>query len=469
MPRLAPEVTSLAASLDSTLADSAFARSSWGVVVESADDGAVLYRRDAGRLFVPASNAKLLTAAAALVRLGADFRWTTTVVARGARRGDTLAGDLVVVGRGDPTFAVDATGDSVDELHALRPWVDSLASRGIRVVRGRVTGDASAFPGAPLGRGWAWDDLDADYAAPVGALQFNESAAWIEVEPSIAPGAAASLLLVPRDAPLRVFGTIATAPADSGPAQFTWSRAPFGDSVTVSGRLPAGHATAILPVSVPDPTRYFEAALTQTLAEGGIPVLGAAAADSAPAETLFTWQSPPLSQVLPLLLKPSQNQIGETLLRTLGLQVKGAGSVDSGKAALRDALPELGVAPDSWVLADGSGLSRYDDVAPEAIAAVLVAMYHRPDFPVFFDALPVAGEDGTLATRFLGTSAAGNVHAKTGSMSGVRSLSGYVRTPDGETLVFAILANGVTAPRRVVEGAQERIVERLAAFRRGKR
>ncbi len=145
VPRLAPEVAALGRELDSALADPAFARSTWGVVIESADDGAVLYRRDAGKLLIPASNLKLLTAAAALARLGADFRWTTTALARGARRDDTLAGDLVIVGRGDPTFAVDAIGDSTDELAALRPWVDSLTARGIRVIRGRVVGDASAF------------------------------------------------------------------------------------------------------------------------------------------------------------------------------------------------------------------------------------------------------------------------------------------------------------------------------------
>jgi D-alanyl-D-alanine carboxypeptidase/D-alanyl-D-alanine-endopeptidase (penicillin-binding protein 4) len=469
VPRLAPEVASLGSSLDSALANPAFDRARWGVIVESADDGQVLYRRDAERLFVPASNLKLVTTAAALARLGADFRWTTAVLARGERHGDTVAGDLLVVGRGDPTFAVDATGDSVDVLHALRPWVDSLAAHGIRVIRGRVAGDGSAFPDPPLGRGWAWDDLDADYAAPVGALQFNESVAWIEVVPGIVTGGASSLLLVPRDAPLRVFGTVATAPADSNVAQLTWSRAPFADSVTVRGRLSVGHAAARLSVAVPDPTRYFEAALTEALEEGGIAVMGEAAPAGAAAETLFTWQSPPLSRVLPLLLKPSQNQIAETLLRTLGLQIKGVGSVDSGRAAVRDVLAEFGVAPDAWVLADGSGLSRYNEVAPEAIAAVLEAMYRRPDFPVFLDALPVAGVDGTLATRLVGTAAAGNAHAKTGSMTGVRALSGYVRTPGGETLLFVLLANDVTAPQRVVEATQDRIVERLASFTRAAR
>jgi D-alanyl-D-alanine carboxypeptidase/D-alanyl-D-alanine-endopeptidase (penicillin-binding protein 4) len=470
-PRLAPEVAALGGAVDSVLADPAFSRARWGAVIESADSGQVLYRRDAARLFIPASNQKLLTTAAALARLGPDFRWTTTVLARGPRRGDTLSGDLLVVGRGDPTFAVDETGDSLDVLSSLRPLVDSLLARGIKVVRGRIVGEAGAFPDPPLGRGWAWDDLDADYSAPVGALQFNESVAWIEVTPSSTVGAAARLLLQPFGAPLRVYGIVTTVPADSSVGRLVWSRAPFGDSVTVGGALPAGHLPVRLPVAVPDPTRYFEAALSEALADGGIAVQGGmgSGADTAATDTLFTWQSPPLSAVLPLLLKPSQNQIAETLLRTLGLQVKGVGSVDSGRAVLGDVLTELGAPLGAWVIADGSGLSRYDDVAPEAIAAVLEAMYHRPDFQIFLDALPVAGVDGTLSTRLVGTAAAGNARAKTGSMAGVRTLSGYVRTADGETLLFVLMANNVSVPGRLVEGAQDRIVARLAGFRRSSR
>lgn len=184
-PPLTPQVAALAAEVDSVLADPAFARASWGVAIQSLDNGQVLYRRDAGRLFLPASNLKLLTAAAALVRLGADFRYRTPVLARGARRADTLAGDLVVVGRGDPALAVDAA-TGADPLAPLRPWADSLRQRGIRVVRGRVLGDASLFTDPPLGPGWAWDDLDADYAAPVSALQLDESVAWIAATPAAA-------------------------------------------------------------------------------------------------------------------------------------------------------------------------------------------------------------------------------------------------------------------------------------------
>lgn len=452
--------------MDSALAEPAFARASWGVVIQSLDNGQVLYRRNGERLFLPASNLKLLTAAAALVRLGADFRYHTPVLARGVRRADTLIGDIVVVGRGDPSLAADAS-TGADPLGPLRSWADSLRARGVRMVRGRIIGDAALFTDPPLGPGWAWDDLDADYSAPVGPLQLDDDAAWIEATAGAAPGQPVSAVLLPRRAPLRLFNTATTAPADSNVHRLTWSRAPFSDSVTLSGRLSAGRPTARLPVSVPDPTRYFVSALGEVLGDAGVAVHGDTLTADSATDTLFTWQSPPLSAMLPLFLKPSQNQIGETLLRTLGAQVKGVGSMDSGRAVVREVLSGFGVPPDAYVLADGSGLSRYNYVAPEAIALVLEAMYRRPDFEPLFDALPVAGVDGTLAGRLKGTRAAGNAHAKTGSLSNVRSLSGYVRSADGEMLLFVLLVNGFTVPQRVVEAAQDQIVERLANFSRG--
>jgi D-alanyl-D-alanine carboxypeptidase/D-alanyl-D-alanine-endopeptidase (penicillin-binding protein 4) len=466
VPPLAPEVAALAAEVDSALADPAFARSSWGVEIRSLDNGQVLYRRDAGRLFLPASNLKILTAAAALVRLGAGYRYRTAVLARGARRGDTLAGDLVVAGRGDPTLVLDTAKGAPDPLASLRPWADSLQARGIRAIQGRVVGDSTPFTGPSLGPGWAWDDLAADYSAPVAALQFNESAAYLLAVPGGCPGEPVRLTQLPRSAPLRVFATAATAAPDSGGAALKWSRAPFGDSVTVSGSLPAGHDTVRLPVSVPDPVRYFETSLTEALAGRGIAIAAERVAAAPTSDTLFVWTSPPLAAVLPSFLKPSQNQIGETLLRTLGMEATGVGSMDSGRAVVGRVLSDLGVPPDAYVLADGSGLSRYDYVAPEAILQVLAAMYERADFQGFFDALPVAGVDGTLATRLKRTAAAGNAHAKTGSLTGVRALSGYVTTADGEHLVFVLLANGFTAPSRVVDAAQDQIVERLANFSR---
>ena len=474
---LAPEVRSLAAELDSALDGPEFARAQWGVVVQSASNGQVLYRRNAAHLFMPASNQKILTGSVALARLGADYRWATAVMARGPRHGDTLAGDLVVVGRGDPALSQHAAGNA-DILAPLRPWADSLKARGIHVISGRVVGDASWFQGPVLGAGWMWDDLQDSYSAPVGALQFNEGFAVIDVTPGTGPGDSARTALRPASAPLRVFSQVATVSRDSNVRDLHYARAFYTDSVLISGRLSAGRAPVEFEAAVTDPTRYFEDALTQALREAGIAVLGPrlppsstlepAAVASSP-DTLFVWQSPRLDSVLTLLLKPSQNQIAEALLRTLGGVLRNVASADSGRAVVKETLTGWGIPEDAYVYVDGSGLSRYNYVAPEAVAQVLVAVSQRTDFTAFYAALPIAGVDGTIDQRLRGTAAQGNVHAKTGSIANARSLSGYVTTADGERLVFVLLCNHFTTSRRVVERVQDHIVERLANFTRQRR
>ncbi len=474
-PPLAPAVRALAAELDSTFLAPEFDRAMWGVVVQSVDDGQVLYRRNAGRLFKPASNLKIVTGAAALVALGPAFRWRTPVLAAGPVRGDTLDGDLLVAGRGDPSLSQRVAGGD-DVLAALRPWADSLRAHGVRVVRGRVAGDGSYFPDPVLGEGWMWDDLPFYYAAPIGALQFNEAVAVLEVTPGAAAGEPAAVRILPALAPLRLFAEVVTAPAESSLAQITFDRTPFTDSVIVRGRISAGRAPWRSTVSVPDPTRYFEAALTQALAESGIEILGRAAAAIAAtqsplaardsADTLFVWQSITLRELLPHFEKPSQNQIGEALLRTLGGVTRGVASVDSGRAAVRDVLRSFGVTDDAWVIADGSGVSHYNYVTPDLLARTLFGVARRPDADAFVASLPVAGVDGTLANRLRGTAAQGNVRAKTGDISGARTISGYVTTRDGERLLFVLMANHFPVQRRVVDVAADHVVERLANFSR---
>jgi D-alanyl-D-alanine carboxypeptidase/D-alanyl-D-alanine-endopeptidase (penicillin-binding protein 4) len=462
---LAPAVRRLAAEFDSAFAAPEYARASWGIVVQSLATGEVLYRRNAERLFMPASNQKILTGAVALARLGPEFRWHTSVLSRGPVRGDTLAGDLVVIGRGDPTFSQRVAGGT-DILAALRPWADSLRARGIHVIAGRVAGDASYFPDPPLGGGWSWDDLEYAYSAPVGALQFNEGFAVLEVTPGEA-GGPAGVALNPGLAPLRLFNQVRSVPAESAStARLTWTRALASDSVMLGGTIAAGRAPVRLSVAVPDPARYFEAALTQVLREAGVTVLGTPPASSAhPPTPLFEWSSPPLRDVLPHFEKPSQNQIGEALLRTLG-SLRGVASQDSGRAVMRETLAGWGVPEDAVVIVDGSGLSRYNYVAPEALARALVAMARHPDGGWFVDALPVAGVDGTLSSRMRGTAAEGNARAKTGSIANTRNISGYVTTRDGERLVFVLLANHFTSPASVPTALQDRLVERLANFSR---
>jgi D-alanyl-D-alanine carboxypeptidase/D-alanyl-D-alanine-endopeptidase (penicillin-binding protein 4) len=246
----------------------------------------------------------------------------------------------------------------------------------------------------------------------------------------------------------------------------------------LSGVVSVGDS-ATLEVALRDPRGAYLAALGDALRERGIAVGGAAAggnaaggggaaADVVPdadGDTLAVRVSPPLGEVLAWLEKPSQNQIAEALFRTVGLERGGAGTPDSARAAVGRQLRAWGVEPErDAVVRDGSGLSRHDLVTPEALVRVLDAAWRRPDFAAFYRALPVAGVDGTLAGRMRGTRAAGNVRAKTGSLSRVRALSGYVTSADGELLAFSMLCNHFTAPPGEVARAQDALLARLAAL-----
>jgi D-alanyl-D-alanine carboxypeptidase/D-alanyl-D-alanine-endopeptidase (penicillin-binding protein 4) len=175
-------------------------------------------------------------------------------------------------------------------------------------------------------------------------------------------------------------------------------------------------------------------------------------------------QSPPLRDILPHFLKPSQNQIGEILLKTIGLERTGVGTADSGRAVVERTLLAWGAERDGFVIRDGSGLARYDYLTPETIVRTLAAVRRDSAFHVFYDALPIAGVDGTIGHRLQGTPAQGNAHAKTGFVAQARSLSGYVTTADGQPVIFSLLCNNWTAPVREVEHVQDAIVARLAAM-----
>jgi D-alanyl-D-alanine carboxypeptidase/D-alanyl-D-alanine-endopeptidase (penicillin-binding protein 4) len=247
----------------------------------------------------------------------------------------------------------------------------------------------------------------------------------------------------------------------------------------LTGTIAPGDSVA-LELANPDPTRSYLTALREALALRGVSVTEPAARatssrtrvtkslvpnGSAPADTLFHVLSPPLRAVLPALMKPSQNQIAELLLRTLGYARTGVGAADSGRKVVDGQLRAWGVTPErDAVVRDGSGLSRHDYVSPAALVKVLTTIRGDTAFRAYYDALPIAGVDGTIRSRMKGTPAENNVHAKTGTVDKARSLSGYVTTADGRQLVFSFLCNNYTVPTREVERVQDAIAARLAAM-----
>jgi len=448
--------TTLRADIDALLNAPELAHGYWGVVIKSLRDGDTLYSVNARKLMMPASNMKIVTLAAAAEKLGWDFRYETTVRAVGTIENGALDGDVVVVGSGDPSLV--ASDGTADRLFA--EWASRLKGAGIRTVNGRVIGNDKAFDGERLGFGWSWDDLPDDYAAGVGALQLNEDAVLVTISPGPSVGASAAAAIGPVAGGLAIDNGVITTAADGQPAVHA-RRLPGSRRLSLRGTVPAGHAPVVIGASVDNPTQFFVDALRAALIANGIDVRGAAvdiddASDAPPSTSgraIVSYQSPPLATLAQRLMKASQNQYAETLLKTAG--------------PAQPILQSWGIDPGELIQRDGSGLSRYDYVTPESLVAILMHIDRDPKLKEAFEAsLPVAGRDGSLTNRMKGTVAEGNARAKTGSMSNVRALSGYVTSGTGEPLVFSIIANNFDVPPGTINRTADAIVVRLAQFTR---
>ncbi|QQQ73593.1 D-alanyl-D-alanine carboxypeptidase/D-alanyl-D-alanine-endopeptidase [Saccharothrix sp. 6-C] len=451
--------------LDAIIGSTALAGADVGLVVRHADTGAVVYSRDGDERGQPASNGKLISSAAALDVLGPDHRFRTTVAATGGERGGVLAGDLHLRGTGDPTMlAAD-----YDALAA------EVARSGVRLVRGRLVADDTWFDAVRLGTGWAWDDEPYYYNAQISALTVSPDTDYDagSVIVRVAPGEAGRPAAVTTEPPtdyVTIAGTAVTG-APGSASSVSVERQHGTNVITVRGSVPAGGAVVTEWSTVWEPTGLVTSLFHDALARHGVRVLGGTGVGATPADArvLGEHRSMPLSQLLVPFMKLSNNMHAEILVKTVGRAVSGEGSWDAGLRAMTAKLGELGVDPAALSLRDGSGLSRMDQVSPAQLAALLVAAKREPWFRPWYDSLPVAGNSdrmvgGTLRNRMRGTPAEGNVRAKTGSLTGVSALSGYVSTADGTPLVFAMISNDTLTSAKPFEDA---VAVRLANHREG--
>lgn len=462
----------------------AFDNAVWGVAVRSLASGEVLFERNPRTLLMPASNMKLVTAAVAAARLGWTRTLETRLVAAGPIEHGVLKGDLLIEGSGDPSFAGrPGPGPSV-----VDDWAGHLAAAGITAVEGRIVGNDDALYDEGLGRGWAWDNLAYGYSTPAGGLAFNENAVLITVTPGPAAGTPAVVTLVPDVGVPEVTSVVTTGEAGSR-TSLDYRRFPGSNALTIAGSIALDRKEARQTVSVDNPTVFLAAALRRALVARGITVRGEAVdadslavspvradADATPPSgpparmVLLTHVSPPLAEIIKVTLKVSQNMYADTLLRLVGTTVTGTdpvGSASAGQAAIEEQLKAWQIEADRYVLADGSGLSRYNYLSASMVADVLTAMYADERYrQPFLDALPIAGVDGTIAARMKGTKAENNARAKTGSIAHARALSGFVTSADGEPLVFSMIVNNFNVPQAEADAVIDRAVARLAEFRR---
>lgn len=495
--------------VDSVVAAPEFRSAHWGILVVDPERSDTIARYNSAKLFMPASNMKIVTGSVALASLGPDYRYRTHFATSGTLHDGMIDGDLLVIGRGDPSLSDRMREDA---MTPMREIADSLASRGIR----RITGDAiawgDAFSDEIWGYGWSWDDFDAPYSAGVDELIFNEGFWRVRVYGGSRPGDVVTVRTPAASLPVVEVRAVTidsiAAPGDSVRPRTRVRLVRENDgSLVVTGQVLVGDSASAT-IAHRDPAGVYLSALKTALRERGIEVTGTVAEDAiaeqeaaervAPMsvdslavrdstgtrriyvfsasgetispriDTLFTVYSPPLSEILPALEKPSQNQIAEIFLKTLGLELTGVGTADSGRAVVERQLEAWGIDESGFAIRDGSGLSRHNYLAPETVVRILDRMRQHPSFDVFYHSLPIAGVDGTIESRMRGTPAEGNLRAKTGTIDKARALSGYVTTADGRTLIFSTLANNFTVPLREVDAVSNTIGAQLAALRLGR-
>ncbi|MCO8269190.1 D-alanyl-D-alanine carboxypeptidase/D-alanyl-D-alanine-endopeptidase [Actinoplanes sp. TRM 88003] len=441
------EPAGIGQAIDDVLADPVLAGSQVGVVVADGRTGATLVDRGGSRRLLPASNTKLFTSAAALAVLGPGHRFGTEAKAFGVRRGAALTGDLYLRGEGDPAL----TPAGLDAL------ARDVAASGLREVTGDLVADDTAFDSQRLGLEWAWDDEAFSGAAPVSALtvapdnNYLAGTANVKVSPSPVDRRPARVSVFPNSKQLTVVNQAITA---HGIAPVSVTRGHGTNILTVTGAIPKGVPAVIEPVTVWDATALTADVFRQALRRHGVRVKGhivTGRATPAEAVPLARHAGPPLRELMAPLLKLSNNGLAELLVKAIGRKSAGVGSWAAGINTIAAYLARLGVDTTTMRQADGSGLSRRNLVPPAAFARFLVAVRAEPWFATWHAALPVAGNPdrmigGTLRNRMRGTVAAGNVRAKTGTLTGASALSGYVTTLDHRLLVFSAIVNNQLSP-----------------------
>ena len=472
----------------------------FAVKIVSLDTGAVIYEQDANKFVRPASNMKLYTVATAFDRLTPDFHFITSVYAKEKPDDGKVKGDLVIYGRGDPSIA--ARFSDGDYFKGINELADRIVTAGVKRVKGDLIGDESYFNGAPLGSGWEWEDLTWSYGAPVSALNINDNALDLNVKPGDRVGAPVVFTTGPPAASFVTVVNRATTSARGSRSNLRIYRGLGANTIDLSGSLPLGDAGWVGGVAIPDPALAFVTMLRDALVKRGVKIEGrvrtvtSRSSNSVMPRTaagfgtgsmaqfpieITSLQSPPFSVIAAHTLKPSQNQYTELILRTLGRNpqvLNSAGETkplsgdslgarddeDSGLEVVRGFLRQAGIGESDVALNDGSGLSRNDLISANTTVALLTFMTKHKYFEQFREALPIAGVDGTLRTRMRGTPAEGNLRAKTGSLSSVASLSGYVTTAGGEHLVFSMMLNNYPDASAVRRDSIDAIAVLLASF-----
>ncbi|NQV42960.1 MAG: D-alanyl-D-alanine carboxypeptidase/D-alanyl-D-alanine-endopeptidase [Candidatus Marinimicrobia bacterium] len=441
----------------------------WGVKVQYATTGEVFYERNAAKMFMPASNEKMYTTAAALCLLGPQYRYATDFVTNGnIDKNGVIDGDLIIKGSGDPSWSwrfYDKNYDSV-----MVNFIDSLKLQGVSQINGDIIGDDNIFDDQSLGYGWSWDDETYYYGAQISGLSYSENYIdYILTPDSVTLGNPVIIEPHPQTTYMNLRNNLVTVSSDTS-TKWTYDRERGTNNAWFEGDYRRERGESESTITIHNPTLFTAHVLKERLEEAGISVLGSPMdVDDLPdslnyAETnkIFTYYSHPMSDIIAKVNRPSQNFIAEMLQKTLGVEFGEEGSSREGRKIQMMFYDSLGMNTENLKLRDGSGLSRHNLVSPNTTVSLLELMWAHPYRTYYIESLPLSGLTGTVRRRMIGTDAEQNVRAKTGTIGYVSSLSGYTWTQSGEPIMFSIMANHFTIPTYKVRGIQDQIANILS-------
>lgn len=430
--------------INKILEDDQYSHLYWGINIESIEKNEVIFQYNSDKLFIPASNQKILTAASTLINLKPDYTIATRFYYEGAIEDSILKGNLIIKGFGDPTLSSEFYQDPREMFFS---WTDSLKKCGIKQINGNLIGDDNVFSEEALGKGWMLEDVNYPFAAENGALQFNENSItfWI-IPPDLNYD---QVRIIPSiESSYFQFNNEITCLSDS----LTWlevERPPNNNVISVKGNVQKHGTTISRSISLHNPTKYFLTVFQETFSNGGITLQGEIIdcddipdwqLDSLKTNFLFETRSTQLSEILPNLMQKSSNLQAETLIKLLAIKAGEIGSTVKGKEVVEKFLSDLDISPGSYRFMDGSGLSRYNLISPAQITEILKFMLNTEFADLWLNVLPVTGNYERELGLTFGKRQQGNIRAKTGTMSNIRCLSGYILLPD-DTLVFSIMVN----------------------------
>ena len=458
----AARLEALAARVKAIITANKVSLSDAGVRVVSLRTGETLIDNYADKLFMPASNQKLVTTAAAINLLGPDYSFQTLLYARGKIAQGVLDGDLIVVGGGDP----DISGRNHDgnPKFLFNLWAKAIKDAGINEVRGNIIGDISAFDDQLLHPSWPKNQQDKWYCAPVSALALNDNCVDITVSAGPEPKEPVRMSMAPDTSYTRVSNNCLTTSVKAEHLFGFLGRA-GSEGLILRGNFWVGGAPLTASVPVDDPPAFFLTVMKETLAAEGILIHGKLLPMADPVERgaecklLHTFATP-IAHVVLVANKYSQNLYAEQILKTIGWKVSGKGTFDSGAAAVQGFLAKVSSHGKECRVADGSGLSRKNELCASAVTDLLVWIVKQPGAAAFASSLSLSGADGTMDNRMTQEPCRGRVRAKTGTIAGVSSLSGYIEVP-GDALAFSMLMNGSNAGVWRMKAAQDAICKEI--------